>query len=132
MSNEENPQGRPPEQGGWEPTPQGGEYDAEATAFLQLPPESALDAAPLEAPGHGYVPPMITPLTPLSAAGPAATDGWAGQQATGEPAVQWPEPAGAEQHADPHATGQWTFTGAEPAGQPVEPASASELTGQWT
>jgi aerobic-type carbon monoxide dehydrogenase small subunit (CoxS/CutS family) len=131
VSNEENPQGRPPEQGGWQPTPQGGEYDAEATAFLQLPSEGA-DAAPLEAPGHGYVPPMITPLPPASAADPAATGGWAPQQATGEPAVQWPEPAGTEQHVDPHATGQWTFTGAEPAGAPVAPAPASELTGQWT
>ncbi|MFC4609388.1 (2Fe-2S)-binding protein [Streptomyces maoxianensis] len=151
MSNEENQQGRPPERGGWQPTPQGGEYDAEATGFLQLPPEGALDAAPLEAPGHGYVPPMIRPLTP-AAGHQAATDSWAVQQAAGEPSgTQWPEPAGTERHADPHAdrhadphadryadahadphadphaTGQWAFPGAEPPAAP-----ASEMTGQWT
>ncbi|WP_051840504.1 (2Fe-2S)-binding protein [Streptomyces sp. NRRL F-5126] len=51
------------DQGGWQPVPHGGEYDAEATAFVQLPPEDGADA-PLAAPGHGYVPPMITPLQP--------------------------------------------------------------------
>ncbi|NUK36745.1 (2Fe-2S)-binding protein [Streptomyces lunaelactis] len=136
MSNEENPHELPPEHGGWQPIPQGGEYDAEATAFLQLPPEGALDAAPLEAPGHGYVPPMITPLTP-AAADPAATGGWAmphaavpqGEGAPG--AVRWPEPA---ETSDPHATGQWNFAAAEPvAQQAAEPVqSASELTGRWT
>ncbi|WP_329457623.1 (2Fe-2S)-binding protein [Streptomyces sp. NBC_01497] len=50
-------------QGMWQPVPHGGEYDAEATAFVQLPPEDDRDA-PLAAPGHGYVPPMITPLQP--------------------------------------------------------------------
>ncbi|GAA3759874.1 2Fe-2S iron-sulfur cluster-binding protein [Streptomyces tremellae] len=49
--------------GAWRPVPHGGEYDAEATAFVQLPPEGDADA-PLAAPGHGYVPPMITPLQP--------------------------------------------------------------------
>ncbi|MYS67920.1 xanthine dehydrogenase, partial [Streptomyces sp. SID5473] len=43
-----------------------GAFDHEATAFVQLPPEEALHAAPLEAPGHGYVPPMILPLTPVA------------------------------------------------------------------
>jgi aerobic-type carbon monoxide dehydrogenase small subunit (CoxS/CutS family) len=100
------------EQGGWQPTP--GEYDSEATAFLQLPPEGALDAAPLEAPGHGYVPPMILPLTPASGTDPAATGGWT---------AQWPEP----EAGDPQATGQWTF----PEEQAPEPAAA-DATGQWT
>ncbi|MFD9224430.1 2Fe-2S iron-sulfur cluster-binding protein [Streptomyces sp. NPDC060064] len=132
MSNEDNPHELPhelpPEQGGWQPIPHGGEYDAEATAFLQLPPEGALDAAPLEAPGHGYVPPMITPLTPADATDPAATGTWAAHQADGEPAaVRWPEPAsGYTGPADPHATGQWTFNETEPV------QAASELTGQWT
>ncbi|WP_142218275.1 (2Fe-2S)-binding protein [Streptomyces sp. SLBN-118] len=122
----------PPEQGGWQPIPHGGEYDAEATAFLQLPPEGMPDAAPLEAPGHGYVPPVITPPVPDPAADPGATGGWAVHQPTGEPAsVRWPEPESPHaEHVDPHATGQWTFGEAEPA--PAPAASPSELTGQWT
>ncbi|MET7619976.1 (2Fe-2S)-binding protein [Streptomyces sp. NPDC005408] len=130
----EFPRELPPEQGGWQPIPHGGEYDAEATAFLQLPPEGLLDAAPLEAPGHGYVPPLITPLPPAAAADPGATGSWAVHQPTGEPTtVQWPEPESPSPspptgHVDRQATGQWTFTEAEPAPVPA----ASELTGQWT
>ncbi|MGW7361129.1 2Fe-2S iron-sulfur cluster-binding protein [Streptomyces sp. NPDC054802] len=94
--------------GGWQPTPQGGEYDGEATAFFQLPPEFASDTAPLEAPGHGYVPPMITPLTPAAGTDPASAGGWA-------PPPQWPEPAaqdaspGAGEPAEAGGTGQWSF-----------------------
>ncbi|MER7539133.1 2Fe-2S iron-sulfur cluster-binding protein [Streptomyces sp. NPDC097704] len=65
--------------GGWEPIPQSEGYDGDATAFVQLPPDFMLDGVPLEAPGHGYVPPMITPLQPLAppaAADPAATGTW--------------------------------------------------------
>ncbi|MEV4946120.1 2Fe-2S iron-sulfur cluster-binding protein [Streptomyces sp. NPDC053755] len=103
--------------GGWQPIPQSEGYDGDATAFVQLPPEFMLDGVPLEAPGHGYVPPMITPLTPLAAGDPTATGSWVVQQ-----------PAEA---ADPHATGQWTFPEASgPAHQP--PAEAeSAATGQW-
>ncbi|MGW7430022.1 2Fe-2S iron-sulfur cluster-binding protein [Streptomyces sp. NPDC054861] len=99
--------------GGWEPIPQSEGYDGDATAFVQLPPEFMLDGVPLEAPGHGYVPPMITPLTPLAATDPAATGSWAVQQPPQAP--------------DPHATGQWTFP--EAAGPSPEAQSAS--TGQW-
>ncbi|WP_306322375.1 MULTISPECIES: 2Fe-2S iron-sulfur cluster-binding protein [unclassified Streptomyces] len=62
---------------GWEPVPQG-EYDADATAFVQLPPEGFPDEAPLAAPGHGYVPPPITvsPATGAAGADPAATGVW--------------------------------------------------------
>ncbi|MGA5871890.1 2Fe-2S iron-sulfur cluster-binding protein [Streptomyces cinereoruber] len=66
-------------QGGWEPIPQSEGYDGDATAFVQLPPDFMLDGVPLEAPGHDYVPPMITPLQPLSpppATDPGATGGW--------------------------------------------------------
>ncbi|MGV9689347.1 (2Fe-2S)-binding protein [Streptomyces sp. NPDC003444] len=66
-------------QGGWEPIPQSEGYDGDATAFVQLPPDFMLDGVPLEAPGHGYVPPMITPLQPLAPppeTDPAATGGW--------------------------------------------------------
>ncbi|MEE1752253.1 (2Fe-2S)-binding protein [Streptomyces sp. SP18CS02] len=110
MSTDENDELR--EQGGWQPIPQG-EYDADMTAFVQLPPEVALDGAPLEAPGHGYVPPRI-----------ASPGAWTGH----EPA-SWPEPAPQAPEAahDPNATGQWTFQAApEPAPAPSRP------TGQWT
>ncbi|MFE0578254.1 2Fe-2S iron-sulfur cluster-binding protein [Streptomyces sp. NPDC058874] len=75
---------------GWEPVPQGGEYDSDATAFVKLP-QDMLDALgtgePLAAPGHGYVPPpMIVPLGSAST-DPAATGTWA------VPA-QWPETGG--------------------------------------
>ncbi|MFI6641632.1 2Fe-2S iron-sulfur cluster-binding protein [Streptomyces sp. NPDC050504] len=140
---------------GWEPTPQGGEYDSDATAFVHLSPED-LAAVPLAAPGHGFVPPMIYPLTPAA-----------------EPA-QWPVPPEAEPSGaavppplplpphvsppapaplptpvadtDPHATAQWNFhdaVGTHPAedagsagtvsGGAVAGGTASaDLTGQWT
>ncbi|MET9884807.1 (2Fe-2S)-binding protein [Streptomyces sp. NPDC006430] len=78
---------------GWEPVPQGGEYDSDATAFVKLP-QDMLDALgtgePLAAPGHGYVPPpMIVPLGPAGT-DPAATGTWT------IPA-QWPEAGAAAQ-----------------------------------
>ncbi|WP_406096485.1 2Fe-2S iron-sulfur cluster-binding protein [Streptomyces sp. NBC_01013] len=104
MSNEDHADRR----GHWEPTPQGGEYDAEATAFVHLPPED-LANVPLAAPGQGYVPPMILPLTPAAGLDPAATGSWVvqtpgrqdqqglpdHQDAGAEPApaaVHWPDP----------------------------------------
>ncbi|NDZ91605.1 hypothetical protein G3I23_39790, partial [Streptomyces sp. SID10115] len=110
--------------GGWQPHPQG-EYDSDATAFVQLP-EGMLDA-PLAAPGHGYVPPQITVNpTVADATDPAATGAWVmPPEVTG--ALRWPDagtvqeqpPAHAQPHAyDPRATGQWSFPEAEsPAGQ---------------
>ncbi|MFJ5076159.1 2Fe-2S iron-sulfur cluster-binding protein [Streptomyces sp. NPDC088553] len=76
MSNEQQRQQR--NSGGWEPIPQSEGYDGDATAFVQLPPDFMLDGVPLEAPGHGYVPPMITPLQPLdpAVADPSATGTW--------------------------------------------------------
>ncbi|QIQ04597.1 (2Fe-2S)-binding protein [Streptomyces liangshanensis] len=139
--------------GGWEPVEHGGEYDAEATAFVQLPPEDFMDA-PLAAPGHGYVPPQIVPLTP--AADPSVPDH-----------MRWPEPRqqGGQGQVydtsyDPRATGHWNFTDAGQPGQPQQgpgqapaqgqgggtdgrgsalaggsgpgPNAPSELTGEWT
>lgn len=120
---------------GWEPIPQGGEYDSDATAFVHLPPED-LAAAPLAAPGHGFVPPMIYPLTP--AAEPVQ---WPAPE---PPAVAAPAPAPAPSPVptpvadpDPHATAQWNFSEVVPqrqgdgtggAGVPVP----ADLTGQWT
>ncbi|MEU6126100.1 hypothetical protein ABZ831_29975, partial [Streptomyces sp. NPDC047123] len=118
--------------GGWQPHPQG-EYDSDATAFVQLP-EGLLDA-PLAAPGHGYVPPQITvnPTT-ADATDPAATGAWVMPPevtgAGGGRAVRWPEAGTAQQQPappaqghdgthgyDPRATGQWTFDAQSPESQ---------------
>ena len=100
--------------GGWQPIPQSEGYDGEATAFVQLPPDFMLDGVPLEAPGHGYVPPMITPLVPLNP-DPGATGQWNFTTDAAE--------APSEPERDPQATGQWSFPEA------AEAESAS--TGQW-
>ncbi|MFD7202369.1 2Fe-2S iron-sulfur cluster-binding protein [Streptomyces sp. NPDC059893] len=161
MTDEHNHGGHGGHQGGgWEPLPQG-DYDADATAFVQLP-EGGLPDVPLAAPGHGYVPPQIT----IAPGGPAATDPAAtgvwvlppdvtGAQAaptgaaTGE--VHWPEPAEHAERAEPAApeampaygrgagaTGQWNFSDVEhqapPAHDPAvaEPAGQAGQTGQWS
>ncbi|RBM21438.1 (2Fe-2S)-binding protein [Streptomyces sp. PT12] len=84
QQSEENAQGPRP---GW-----GGEYDAEATAFIELPGGYSQEPGgePLAAPGHGYQPPEI--------GGPAA------------------QPATADPTTDPGSTGQWTmpFSWGEP------------------
>ncbi|MFD9081539.1 2Fe-2S iron-sulfur cluster-binding protein [Streptomyces erythrochromogenes] len=100
---------------GWEPVPQGGEYDSDATAFVKLP-QDMLDALgtgePLAAPGHGYVPPpMIVPLGSAST-DPAATGTWT------IPA-QWPEAGG-----DASASGAGAGSGAA-SGPASGPASGS-------
>ncbi|MGW7076596.1 (2Fe-2S)-binding protein [Streptomyces sp. NPDC054866] len=137
--------------GGWQPHPQG-EYDSDATAFVQLP-EGALDFdhSPLAAPGHGYVPPQIT-VTPTTAdaTDPAGTGVWVmppevtgagtGVAGAGVQNVQWPDAGGVPEpeapvhepeHAyDPRATGQWSFHEAE-GHAPAAPAPA-DVTGQWS
>ncbi|WP_406148537.1 (2Fe-2S)-binding protein [Streptomyces sp. NBC_01012] len=163
MSNEENPEqqhGQPDPYAGWQPTPQGGEYDAEATAFVHLAPEDLADLGndPLAAPGQGYVPPMILPLTPAAGLDPAATGSWvvrtpeqqheqtAGPSGGADPAsdaVHWPDP---NQQQDPYqqpypdtsqytqtssTTAQWNFTEALPAEPEPAPAPAGH-TGEWT
>ncbi|MFE9568630.1 (2Fe-2S)-binding protein [Streptomyces sp. NPDC006692] len=134
--------GQVPRHGGWEPVPHGGEYEPDATAFVQLPPDMDLMGAPLAAPGHGYVPPMIVPLTPAAATDPASTGIWrlpadlteqgtsGTDPAQGAQTVVWPEPAApaptpatpSEPAHDPTATAQWNFAD--------EPSLAG--TGQWT
>ncbi|MFJ7625882.1 2Fe-2S iron-sulfur cluster-binding protein [Streptomyces sp. NPDC097595] len=116
--------------GGWQPTPQG-DYDGDATAFVQLPPEDLADI-PLAAPGHGYTPPMILPLTPAADRDPAAAGNWtvqAPEQQPGQPApdaVHWPDPNQQSGYGYPHPEEQ-QHTGSyqEPYG--TEPAA----TGQW-
>ncbi|MEU9605211.1 2Fe-2S iron-sulfur cluster-binding protein [Streptomyces sp. NPDC048057] len=114
-----------------------GAFEQDATAFVQLPPDEALHAAPLEAPGHGYVPPMILPLTPVA-------DPQVPQEALAQPQgpEDWPQAPGSASSAsstasavpytdDPHATAQWAFPDADRSTGPV-PAPASDVTGQWT
>ncbi|MEN8650128.1 (2Fe-2S)-binding protein [Streptomyces sp. 21So2-11] len=141
--------GAPRAPGGWQPIPQGGEYDADATAFVQLPEGMTGIGEPLAAPGHDYVPPPhITPQgAPHDTArgpdtDPGATGTWSLPPMSGE--LRWPEPGAAPAPAPlpPHesgVTGQWSFgdsgsgAGAGSAGDVGPPAvSASELTGQWT
>ncbi|MFE9854766.1 2Fe-2S iron-sulfur cluster-binding protein [Streptomyces sp. NPDC005780] len=108
MSNEDHADRR----GGWEPTPQGGEYDAEATAFVHLPPED-LANVPLAAPGQGYVPPMILPLTPAAGLDPAATGGWVVQTPNQQDQnQQGPDP---QDQQDRHGRPDGQEPGAEPA-----------------
>ncbi|QEV18338.1 (2Fe-2S)-binding protein [Streptomyces alboniger] len=147
--------------GGWQPHPQG-EYDSDATAFVQLP-EGMLDA-PLAAPGHGYVPPQIT-VTPTTAdaTDPAATGAWvmppevtgaadggrtvrwpdAGTAQAPQPSQPQPEQQPAESHGyDPRATGQWSFSEGyggqghdQGYGQQYGQGGAapsSDITGQWS
>ncbi|MEV1043839.1 2Fe-2S iron-sulfur cluster-binding protein [Streptomyces sp. NPDC049916] len=163
MSNEEHPgrhgekgyaEGPDPRYEGWEPTPRGDGFDADATAadataFVQLPPEDLADI-PLAAPGHGYVPPMIVPLTPMAGLDPAVTGSWVlqtqtqqAQQAQAEQrapeaaaqdpgaaqesgAVRWPDPNLPDGYAGPyadtsHATAQWNFAEVVAEDQPTAP-----------
>lgn len=137
-----HPQGR----GAWQPIPQGGEYDAEATAFVQLPPEDRA-AAPLAARGHGYVPPTIDQRPAdggVAHPGPADLGQWAPHTPQAQPDPYGYAPQGAvgpDVPHDPRATGQWTFTDATGGpgaadsrteqGPPASQSAPSQLTGQW-
>ncbi|WP_103500671.1 hypothetical protein [Streptomyces sp. SM14] len=93
----------------------GGEYDNDATAFVQLPEELTQAQGPgdpLAAPGHGYRPPEIG-----TAAGPFPPGG---------PSAVTPAPAA----GDPSSTGSWELpfgTGQPPA--PVYDPAPAPLTG---
>lgn len=117
MSDDQQGRGMPHMPGSWETIPPDGtgpqhageEYDADATAFVQLP-DGAADI-PLAAPGHGYVPPQI-PFTPVPATDPGATGDWIIPNTavpSGE-TVRWPEPGAQAQPApdgypqDPYAS----------------------------
>ncbi|MFG2098030.1 2Fe-2S iron-sulfur cluster-binding protein [Streptomyces sp. NPDC048612] len=99
-----------PEQG-WQPLPQGGEYESEATAFVQLPEGFTTGAygggspryntpgpEPLAAPGHGYTPPSSF---------------------SSHPATPMDDPG-----ADPASTAQWTMPFADSPGGYADPAAA--------
>ncbi|MFI8101789.1 2Fe-2S iron-sulfur cluster-binding protein [Streptomyces sp. NPDC086023] len=137
MSGNENVTGSAQGSWGWQPVPHGGDYDADATAFVKLPDEmlgGAGTGEPLEAPGHGYVPPVI--VTSGAGTDPAATGTWsipvdwqgdagpggvaaagAGAAAgvAGAGAAAGVAGAGAEQ-AGSDAGGAWGAGGAEPSG----------------
>ncbi|MET8505665.1 2Fe-2S iron-sulfur cluster-binding protein [Streptomyces sp. NPDC004787] len=128
--------------GGWEPIPQSEGYDGDATAFVQLPPEFMLEGTPLEAPGHGYVPPpMIVPLTPAAAGDPSATGTWAVQPPAPEQdpgygagygagtAAAADAAAGSTAHSVTDSVTDSVAAGHE-AGYP--PAPDLGATGQWT
>ncbi|MFI6349537.1 2Fe-2S iron-sulfur cluster-binding protein [Streptomyces sp. NPDC050560] len=115
--------------GGWQPTP-GGDYDADATAFVKLPEHltGGDDEIPLAAPGHGYVPPQITvaPL-PDGSADPASTGVWPLPGAAGGDG--W-APARPED-----GYGYETRTGwyQPPQGDaPAEGGDGTDVTGQWS
>ncbi|WNI31629.1 2Fe-2S iron-sulfur cluster-binding protein [Streptomyces sp. ITFR-6] len=142
MSNEDHTE----QHGGWEPIPQSGDYDGESTAFVHLPPED-LANIPLAAPGQGYVPPMILPLTPAAGIDPAATGSWAvrtpdGQDSRGDgqdhapdterpapEAVHWPDP---NQQQAPYGYPQTPYQPHPPGEQyPDRYREDRAATGQW-
>ncbi|MDT9681293.1 2Fe-2S iron-sulfur cluster-binding protein [Streptomyces sp. TRM76323] len=106
MTTDENGNEERARSGGWQPTPQG-EYDGDATAFVHLPPDMGLDGIPLEAPGHGYVPPHI--------ADPHATAQWNFPPAPDAEHPPAPGPA--------DLTGQWTI--------PVAQGDLPEESGEY-
>ncbi|WP_326697763.1 2Fe-2S iron-sulfur cluster-binding protein [Streptomyces sp. NBC_01754] len=150
MSNEENNpgqrHGQPDPYAGWQPTPQSGEYDAEATAFVHLDPDdlAGLGGDPLAAPGHGYVPPMILPLTPAAGLDPSATGSWVvrtqsrreraaeSEEAPGTSgapeAVHWPDPNEREPYERQHYPDTYPHT--YPDGSPGYEQTSS-TTAQW-
>ncbi|WP_030753308.1 2Fe-2S iron-sulfur cluster-binding protein [Streptomyces griseus] len=128
-NHEPNETAAPAAPGGWEPIPQSEGYDEGATAFVHLPPEFMLDGVPLEAPGHGYTPPMIVPLQPL-AQPPAEGVELLPEQpfeplphGYGEEAAGGPAARPYAEH-DPHATAEWHFGQAGQWPAPEESAEA--------
>ncbi len=139
-NHEQNETAVPAAPGGWEPIPQSEGYDEGATAFVHLPPEFMLDGVPLEAPGHGYTPPMIVPLQPLAQPpegvepfapeqGPEPLPHGYGDESAGAPVarpyVEHDPNATAEWHFG--GTGQWEIPADEPAGYPAAPPVAPGL-----
>ncbi|MFJ4715722.1 2Fe-2S iron-sulfur cluster-binding protein [Streptomyces sp. NPDC088785] len=127
----------PDEGDGWQPLPRG-EYDSDATAFVQLPPDSFPDA-PLAAPGHGYVPPQITvgPATGAAATDPAATGVWVLPPGLTGVAPQQSDPQQSDpRHPDPQQSAgsrdvSWPEANRDPYGSGAAGA-AQGATGQWS
>ncbi|MEU8477338.1 2Fe-2S iron-sulfur cluster-binding protein [Streptomyces hygroscopicus] len=143
MSDEQQPHRQEPGSG-WQPMPHGPEYDAESTAFVQMPPDYAhpdpTDPSgrwdPLAAPGTGYAPPPMNAGHGDPSQGgqwqPAGHDqGMTGHWTTAETdggylygghhdphgSGQWPVPAEDQQGHHPPHTGHWPVPGTE---EPVD------------
>ncbi|WP_323055309.1 MULTISPECIES: (2Fe-2S)-binding protein [Streptomyces] len=125
-----------PPHGGW-----GGEYDGDATAFIQLPPQATEDPgqatgypglSPLAAPGtgQGWEPPAIPPPTAAATTDPADTGQWTFPFA---PVTDEPSPGHAAPGGDAFAGGAFAggaFAGGAFAGDafglPPEPAASQD------
>lgn len=106
-----------PPTGGW-----GGEYDGDATSFVQMPSTAeqfqpgmtgeGMDYSPLAAPGTGagWEPPAIPPMTPAASTDPTATGVWTMPFASGEEpyqaATSHPSPEEPQRHLPHTALGQ--------------------------
>ncbi|MGY1435997.1 2Fe-2S iron-sulfur cluster-binding protein [Streptomyces reniochalinae] len=112
----------------------GGEYDADATAFVQLPPGGFQDDVPLAAPGTGqggYTPPAIdlsqtsadapaggtagVPLPPAVGTDPASAGHWVLPFAGPESGYQDEAPGAGQQGAGQQSAGHGSVFGGEPA-----------------
>ncbi|WP_421109677.1 2Fe-2S iron-sulfur cluster-binding protein [Streptomyces sp. NEAU-S77] len=149
MSDEQQPH-RPDPGSGWQPMPHGPEYDAESTAFVQLPPDfqfpepgdpAATGWDPLAAPGTGYTPPPMPGAPsqggqwqPAEHGGPYGTSGHDHAGHAGS--------SGQPGHSGHSGTGHWTMphtdTGGsgyhygghqDPHGTPQWPAPAEDPSG---
>ncbi|MEV6674883.1 2Fe-2S iron-sulfur cluster-binding protein [Streptomyces sp. NPDC051162] len=139
---------------GWQPIPRGAEYDAEGTAFVQLPPEllahpgAALSGTggwdPLAATGAGgYTPPTgeswQQPHAPVQAQ-PQWSEQWGAQASYEPPRSDVPADGGTHgRGADPHATAEWAMPFATPSDTPsdaheAQAAHPADRTaqGHWT
>ncbi|MFD8545798.1 2Fe-2S iron-sulfur cluster-binding protein [Streptomyces sp. NPDC059649] len=145
---------------GWQPLPQGGEYESEATAFVQLPegfttgvyggrtpgyPTPGAD--PLAAPGHGYTPPASftphppAPQAPEAGTDPAATGHWT--MPFSDRTAGYPDPSagyGAPAHDPAQQGGPALYQGGAPAdARPWGPdtvewpvAGSAEAAASWS
>ncbi|MFD7500540.1 2Fe-2S iron-sulfur cluster-binding protein [Streptomyces sp. NPDC059850] len=126
MSDEQQPH-RPDPGSGWQPMPHGPEYDAESTAFVQLPPDFQFpepgDPAsgwdPLAAPGTGYTPPPMpgAPSQDGQWGGPYGTSGQ-DHSGTGHWTMPHTDTGGYAYggHQEPHGTPQWPVPAEDPGG----------------
>jgi len=149
VSDEQQPH-RPDPGSGWQPMPHGPEYDAESTAFVQLPPDfqfpepgdPAADWDPLAAPGTGYTPPPMPGAPsqggqwqPGGHGGPYDTSGQ-NHSGTGHWTMPHPDTGGyaygghQDQHGghqDQHGGHQWPAPAEDAGGQ----AGHVPHTGHW-
>jgi aerobic-type carbon monoxide dehydrogenase small subunit (CoxS/CutS family) len=151
VSDEQRPH-RPDPGSGWQPMPHGPEYDAESTAFVQLPPDFQFPEPgdpstgwdPLAAPGTGYTPPPV-PGAPSQGGewqptGPGGPYGAPGQDHSGTGHWTMPHTGnggtggsggsggyGYGGHQDPHGTPQWPA----PAEDSASHAGHVPHTGHW-